>query len=276
VTDRATGRHRAPARATTPLSTLGISLSSTVTEHVTGIGRSGVILAMSSGLVATMGLPAGAQTRDAPNTAALRRAAQAVDSGPADPSLAGVPSSFVSGEAFTAPPTAALTFDRSSFTAVPRPEAPPAPAASRSMTRTGLRSAGTSGSSRTLKTPATDGSLGRARGSSVIAVAARYLGVPYRYGGTTPQGFDCSGYAQYVFAQFGIKIPRTADQQYDAATRISSSQARPGDLVFFLGSGGAYHVGIYAGAGMMYDAGKPGQAIGKRDIWSAVIAFGRF
>jgi cell wall-associated NlpC family hydrolase len=109
----------------------------------------------------------------------------------------------------------------------------------------------------------------------VIAVAARYVGVPYRYGGTTPRGFDCSGYTQYVFAQLGVRIPRTADQQYDAVTRISSSQARAGDLVFFLGSGGAYHVGIYAGGGMLYDAGRSGQLITKRDIWSADIAFGR-
>lgn len=109
----------------------------------------------------------------------------------------------------------------------------------------------------------------------MIAVAARYVGVSYRYGGTTPRGFDCSGYTQYVFGQLGVRIPRTADQQYDAVTRISSSQTRAGDLVFFLGSGGAYHVGIYAGGGMLYDAGRSGQVITKRDIWSADIAFGR-
>jgi cell wall-associated NlpC family hydrolase len=110
----------------------------------------------------------------------------------------------------------------------------------------------------------------------VIAIAARYLGVPYRFGGTTPSGFDCSGYSQYVFGQLGISIPRTADQQYNAATRVSSSQAQPGDLVFFISGGSSYHVGIYAGNGMMYDAGKTGEVITKRAIWSATVAFGRF
>lgn len=274
MTDRAAGRHRAPARATTPLSTLGVSLSSTVGEHVTGIGRSGAILAVSSGLVATMGLPAEAVTRDV-RSASLPPVAHTVDSYPTATSLTAA-LSLVSGEPLTAPVTAAPTFDSSSFTAVPRPKAPPAPVVSRSTSRASLRSAGTSTSSRTSRTSVTDGSFGSARGSSVIAVATRYLGVPYRYGGTTPQGFDCSGYSRHVYAQLGIRIPRTADQQYDAAVRIPSSQARPGDLVFFLGSGGAYHVGIYAGDGMMYDAGKPGQGVSKRDIWSATIAFGRF
>jgi cell wall-associated NlpC family hydrolase len=174
--------------------------------------------------------------------------------------------------------TATLTFDRSSLTAVPKAKAAPASGVSRTTTRTGLRAADTrttaSGSSRASST--SGGGFGSARGSSVIAVAARYLGVPYRYGGTTPSGYDCSGYTQYVFAQLGIKLPRTADQQYNAATRISSSSAQPGDLVFFLDSRGAYHVSIYAGGGMMYDAGKPGEVIAKRDIWSANIAFGRF
>jgi cell wall-associated NlpC family hydrolase len=266
VTDRAMGRHRAPARATTPLSSLSTSLTTTVSEHVTGIGRSGAILAMSSGLVASMGMPAGAVTRDTPNTATLSRTATA---GSAD--LTAVSSSFVSGDPLTAPATATVTFDRSTITAAPKPAAAPAPRLSRSTTRTSLPTSGTGVSSRTV----TGGSFGSARGSSTIAVAARYLGIPYRSGGTTPAGFDCSGYVRYVFAQLGVDLPRTAQQQYDAVTRIPSSQAQPGDLVFFHSGGSVYHVGIYAGGGMMYDSGRLGEVITKRAIWSADISFGR-
>jgi cell wall-associated NlpC family hydrolase len=109
----------------------------------------------------------------------------------------------------------------------------------------------------------------------VLSIAARYVGVPYVYGGTSPSGFDCSGYVQYVFEQVGIHLPRTTDQQLSAVTQVSSSSARPGDLVFFTSGSGAYHVGIYAGGGMMYDAPKPGGSVSKRDIWSAAVVFGR-
>jgi cell wall-associated NlpC family hydrolase len=268
VTDRATGRHRAPERATTPLSTLGTSLTNTVSGHVTGIGRSGAIIAMSSGLVASMGMPAGAVTRDAPDSSVLPRSATlGATLGSAD--LATVSASFASGDPLSAPATATLTFDRSTITANPAPKAVPIAHVSRSAARTAL---GTGGgvSTRTL----TGGSYGSARGSSAIAVAARYLGVAYRSGGTTPNGFDCSGYVRYVFNQLGVSLPRTADEQYNAATRIPSSAAEAGDLVFFLSGGSAYHVGIYAGNGMMYDAGRTGEVITKRAIWSADIAFG--
>lgn len=283
MTERATGRHRAPARATTPLTSFGTSLTSSVSDHVTGISRGGAILAVSSGLVATMGLPAGAVTRETPTADVISLTAPIADV-VSDPLQGAVPLSLTSGDPLTAPDSATLTFDRSSLSVVPKPKPKPAAPASRSATRTSLTRSATGGSAASRSTggvtrstgSVSGGSGGSARGSSVIAVASRYLGVAYRYGGTTPSGFDCSGYTQYVYAQLGITIPRTADQQYDAATRIPSSQARPGDLVFFLGSGGAYHVGIYAGNGMVYDAGKPGQTVTKRAIWSADIAFGRF
>lgn len=273
MTERATGRHRAPVRATTPLTSFGTSLTSSVSDHVTGISRSGAILAVSSGLVATMGLPAGAVARGTPNADVIPLTAPLSDVA-SDPTRGAVPLALTSGDPVTAPASATLTFDRSALTVAPKPKPRPKPAApvSRSATRTSLDRSTAGTSTRSV----TGGSSASARGSSVIAVASRYIGVPYRYGGTTPSGFDCSGYTQYVYAQLGVTIPRTADQQYDAATRVPSSQARPGDLVFFLGSGGAYHVAVFAGDGMIYDAGKPGRTVTKREIWSADIAFGRF
>jgi cell wall-associated NlpC family hydrolase len=114
-----------------------------------------------------------------------------------------------------------------------------------------------------------------ARGSSVLAVAARYIGTRYVYGGTTPRGFDCSGFTGYVYRQLGVSLPRTANQQMLATHRVSRSQARPGDLVFFVSGHRAYHTGIYAGHGMMYDAPRTGKTIQKRAIWSASVVFGR-
>lgn len=104
----------------------------------------------------------------------------------------------------------------------------------------------------------------------VLAIAARYLGTPYVYGGATPAGFDCSGFTMYVFAQVGISLPRSAAAQQAAATPVSSPQ--PGDLVFF--GYPAYHVGIYAGNGMMYDSPRTGLSVSLRSIWGGA-SYGR-
>jgi peptidoglycan DL-endopeptidase CwlO len=105
----------------------------------------------------------------------------------------------------------------------------------------------------------------------ILSIAEAYTGIYYVYGGSTPSGFDCSGYTQYVFGQAGISLPRTAAAQQAAATPVSNPQ--PGDLVFF--GYPAYHVGIYAGGGMMYDSGKPGIPSQKRAIFSGVSGYGR-
>ncbi|GAA1174946.1 hypothetical protein GCM10009584_15390 [Ornithinimicrobium humiphilum] len=105
----------------------------------------------------------------------------------------------------------------------------------------------------------------------VLSVAAAYTGIPYVYGGATPAGFDCSGYTQFVFAQVGISLPRTAAAQQASATPVSNPQ--PGDLVFF--GYPAYHVGIYAGNGMMYDSGRPGIPTQLRAVFSGVSGYGR-
>ena len=105
----------------------------------------------------------------------------------------------------------------------------------------------------------------------ILGIAAAYTGIYYVYGGSTPAGFDCSGYTQYVFAQAGISLPRSAAAQQAAATPVSNPQ--PGDLVFF--GYPAYHVGIYAGNGMMYDSGKPGIPTQLRPVFSGVSGYGR-
>jgi len=103
-----------------------------------------------------------------------------------------------------------------------------------------------------------------ASGSDIVAYAEKYLGVPYRHGGSTPDGFDCSGYTKYVMAHFGGNLPRTAAGQYGSGVRIEKSQLRAGDLVFFkptASSGNISHVGIYIGGGQFIHSPQPGENV---------------
>lgn len=94
-----------------------------------------------------------------------------------------------------------------------------------------------------------------ALGRRIVASSMQYLGVPYVFGGTTPNGFDCSGYVRYVFANAGIYLPRTADAQYECGYPVSTAELVPGDLVFFSTyEAGASHVGIYLGDGNFINA----------------------
>ncbi len=108
--------------------------------------------------------------------------------------------------------------------------------------------------------------------SGVVNIARGLLGIPYVYGGSTPAGFDCSGFTQYVFGKAGISIPRTASAQQRAATRVSNP--KPGDLVFF--GSPAWHVGIYTGNGKMIDSPRSGKSTSERSVFSGVSGYGRF
>jgi cell wall-associated NlpC family hydrolase len=94
--------------------------------------------------------------------------------------------------------------------------------------------------------------------SSVVAIAERYLGVPYRWGGASPSGFDCSGLVMYVFAQVGVSLPHSSYAQYGYGTPVSRGDLQPGDLVFFNGLG---HVGIYVGGGSFIHAPHTGDVV---------------
>lgn len=83
------------------------------------------------------------------------------------------------------------------------------------------------------------------------SIVQTVYGTPYKLGGTSTQGFDCSGFTRYVFKKMGIKLPRVSAAQYKQGTPVSKSQLKEGDLVFFntLGKGKVSHVGIYVGEG---------------------------
>lgn len=150
-------------------------------------------------------------------------------------------------------------------------------ATSRSNTRTNARStaASTSTTKATKKAttpkPTTNNNV-KQSSSQIVNIARGLLGIAYVYGGTTPAGFDCSGFTQYVYKKAGISIPRTASQQQRAATRVSSP--KPGDLVFW--GSPAYHVGIYTGPDMMIDSPRTGKSTSERNIWGTPSGYGRF
>ncbi|MFK2826090.1 C40 family peptidase [Bacillus sp. B190/17] len=107
-------------------------------------------------------------------------------------------------------------------------------------------------------------SASAASADSVIAEAQKYIGTPYRWGGTTPKGFDCSGFIQYAHKQVGIHLPRTAAQMYQKGTAVEKSAMQPGDLIFFSTyKKGASHVGIYLGNNEFIHSASKGVRIDK-------------
>ncbi|RKS68561.1 putative peptidoglycan binding protein [Motilibacter peucedani] len=112
-------------------------------------------------------------------------------------------------------------------------------------------------------------------GKLVLAAARHNAGGPYRYGGTSPRGFDCSGYVSYVFRQLGVSLPHSSGAIRGEVKKISRSQVRPGDLVFVSKHGRTSHVAIYAGGGYWYEASHPGKPVGKNKAWTSSVSYGR-
>jgi gamma-D-glutamyl-L-lysine dipeptidyl-peptidase len=102
----------------------------------------------------------------------------------------------------------------------------------------------------------------------IVRTAERYIGAPYHHGGSTPRGFDCSGYVMYVYRQNGILLPREVGGQYEAGKHIRPRQVQPGDLVFFKTSRRhrLSHVGIYLGDNRFIHAPSSGKRVSYADM----------
>jgi cell wall-associated NlpC family hydrolase len=108
-----------------------------------------------------------------------------------------------------------------------------------------------------------------ARGHRVVAIARKHVGAPYRWGGSSPAGFDCSGFVRYVYAQVGVSLPHNAAKQYRLGTPVSRDNLEPGDLVFF---DRLRHNGIYVGNGRFIHSRQTGKRVaiaGLGDEWYA-------
>lgn len=100
-------------------------------------------------------------------------------------------------------------------------------------------------------------------GTAIVKEGKKYLGVPYRYGGTTPRGFDCSGFTSYTFRQKNVYIPRTAAEQFKRGKAVSKKNLKAGDLVFFKTTSkkSVTHVGIYIGGNKFIHSASRGVSI---------------
>ncbi|AYF97387.1 NlpC/P60 family protein [Protaetiibacter intestinalis] len=110
----------------------------------------------------------------------------------------------------------------------------------------------------------------------VVQVALQYQGIPYVYGGSTPAGFDCSGFTMFIYAQFGIALPHSSSAQgrgSGGGHLIARADALPGDLVVMDGGG---HVGIYMGGNTMVHSPKPGRTVEVHNIWDSNAWFVRY
>lgn len=108
--------------------------------------------------------------------------------------------------------------------------------------------------------PAPDGSL-RSPGERAAAVALDQVGVRYRYGGSGPQGFDCSGLVHYAYGEAGVAVPRTTRQLWAAASDVDHGDLRAGDILFFKIDGKMSHVGMYLGRRQFVHAPQSGRTV---------------
>ncbi|GIG30431.1 C40 family peptidase [Cellulomonas marina] len=265
-------RHRAARRPSTPLS----ELATVATGQMSTVGKRTAVVAASSALVvSTLAAPAVAAAPASGDAPALG----AVDT---DVLTASARAVLAAAPVVTAPQEATWTFDAPALTAVappppPEPEPEPEPVVERasSTSRSAARAAAAATESAAASTEAAAAEAApveaaaaavpaAAAGSSVIEIAAQYVGVPYVYGGTTPAGFDCSGFIGYVYAQLGISLPRTSSGIRSVGTVVSAAEAQPGDLIWSPG-----HISIYAGGGQQIDAPRPGKTIQFRSIWQS-------
>jgi cell wall-associated NlpC family hydrolase len=217
-------RHRAQTVRMNPLD----SVSKAVSANAGTVGRRAAVIAAASGLILSAGLPANAADANIGVSASSESGSQAAQL------------------AVTAAPTATVSFERPAVTTVAAQVAETV--APQSNDESQAAEAGT-GAALAITAKSTDGAASAAA-SGLAAIAYTGIGSPYVWGGTTPSGWDCSGFTQWVYAQAGISIPRVNAWN---AMKPTSTPA-PGDLV--MQNGGA-HVGIYVGNGMMISALNP-------------------
>lgn len=183
----------------------------------------------------------------------------------------GLALAMIGGDALSAPQTTNVSLSGEKTAGVKDPmyfevDVPPHNAPSH-ISRTGIRKP----PPRTSK-PTRGAQVQRMR-QQILTTAKSFYGVPYVWAGATRRGVDCSGLTMMVYRAVGLALPHFADSQKDIFRQVRNPL--PGDLVFFLSGGYAFHVGLFTGRGRMIDAPRPGKTVGEHNIWSSNVIFGR-
>ena len=253
---RPKARHRKDARPVT---------------SVTPVARRSLAAAASSGLALTMiasGASAAGDTDAAASAGSLKDSGVGALAASARDAVLTNPAIQISSDA-PADKTDANAADEITAEAPPEEPAPQVDATAATTTddsaatTTATNASETSSSASTAPAPASNA-------GGAVAIAMQYVGRPYVSGAAGPDAFDCSGLVQYVYAQMGISLPRTAQAQGSAGRLVSAAEAQPGDIVYF-----GHHVGIYAGDGKMIDAGTESTGVVYRDIYETPIGYVR-
>lgn len=253
------GRRRADVPRTNSLQ----AISQAVASNAGSVGRQAAVVAAASGLIVTLGVPGQA-------TAPRDVSASPVDT--INPERVAVKAVKVAADK-----KADIAIERASFTAEEKPE-PVVIAVSNDITPTTRsnnsgsssnnsgnsdsmapmtrqsRSGGQESAPQQKAQPKAETTVQSSSLSGIAATAAKYVGVPYVWGGNGPSGWDCSGFVKYVYAQHGINIARGTSAILGSGQFVRTSNPKPGDLVFQNGGG---HVGIYLGGGQMIGAQNP-------------------
>ena len=258
MTVKKRGRRAADTKVKTPLTEITEALSA----NSGALGRRAAVAAAAGGLV----IAAVAPTEFGDGDANAEATAQASEG---DAEETSSQAGFTVGAVDSKAPVAGAAV-ASPVTATKAPEAPvEAPAAGDGAAQQNSNSTGGSSSNSTGTSASESSSSSSSKGAKkssgasknvsvpdgpkaqqVLAIAKQYVGTPYKSGGTSPSGWDCSGFTSYVYGKVGVKLPRQSGAQRNAGKTVPRSQAKPGDIIWAPG-----HVGIYAGNGMMYDAG---------------------
>lgn len=243
MTTRTPGRHRAARRPITPLT----PLSRAAARGISGAARRGALVVAGSGLaVSLLSVPADAApvADNSPSTAELDILNKTSQGSVAE---AVVVEAVNTAPAVQVAADSKFTLETGTIKVTPAPEPEPEPEPV---------------VGEVVETAAAVEQAVPAAANDIVSIARQYIGVPYVWAGSTPAGFDCSGFTSYVYAQVGIDLPRTSSEQRYAGTVVSQAEAQPGDLIWSPG-----HIAIYAGNGMQIEAPVPGQSVHESQIW---------